>query len=161
MQTFEIPDVEFLDTAQLAKILGVTRATVIRMRRAGRIPRAAYASNVTTLWAASDVRDWIQAGRPIDLELALDAGPDHCSGADADFEHDRELTAEQRATRDETPIEELPEVLRERVSQMRTLIDGLEMMLNSAPGMFVKQIDDMTVEQRRAQITGDNTKDDE
>lgn len=47
----------------LAKYLGVSRATLFRLRAAGRMPKPVKVGGIVR-WRVEDVREWVDAGCP-------------------------------------------------------------------------------------------------
>lgn len=56
------PDREFIDLSGIQDLLGISRSTLHRLRRAGNFPEPAGGGRGTTRWRRSDIVGWFQNG---------------------------------------------------------------------------------------------------
>jgi predicted DNA-binding transcriptional regulator AlpA len=138
--TLDLQQSEFVNTAALASYLGVSKMTITRMRRTGRLPLPAYVDDGVTLWASSDLVQWEQAGRPVLTHLAITSGPEDCAAADLAAADDK-----RNGPVDETKLPHLRAV----IAEMRRSADACEAVLNSHPA-FVKSA--LSADERQAII---------
>jgi predicted DNA-binding transcriptional regulator AlpA len=58
------PEPLLIGLRELARLLGVSKATAERMKAAGRLPRPLELSSGCHRWRLSEVRQWVEAGAP-------------------------------------------------------------------------------------------------